>query len=201
MTTRSPRRGAGNRAGVAGRCTDCCRRPHVDQRGVDLFCGSIRPCRQRFGGFGTRLRTFSKAYGLAGLRIGYGFGAPELARSLWTTQLPFGIAITSAVAVAASYDADTQLRQRIQLITAERHSLRRRLRAMFIYSIDSHAVPALGGPTLARGVRPGPSSGPPLRGRRRADHDRHTRLHPCGEDCGRKRDGVARPPGHHALRE
>jgi histidinol-phosphate aminotransferase len=69
---------------------------------------------------------------------------------LWTTQLPFGIAITSAVAVAASYDADTQLRQRIQLITAERHSLRRRLRAMFIYSTDSHAnfvyLPSAGRP-------------------------------------------------------
>ena len=37
------------------------------------------------------LRTFSKAYGLAGLRIGYGFGAPELARSLWTMQPPFGM--------------------------------------------------------------------------------------------------------------
>ena len=36
------------------------------------------------------LRTFSKAYGLAGLRIGYGFCAPELARQLWTMQLPFG---------------------------------------------------------------------------------------------------------------
>ena len=96
------------------------------------------------------LRTFSKAYGLAGLRIGYGFGAPELARSLWTMQLPFGMAITSAVAVAASYDADTQLRQRIQLITGERHSLRRRLRAMGIYSTDAHAnfvyLPSAGRP-------------------------------------------------------
>ena len=36
------------------------------------------------------LRTFSKAYGLAGLRIGYGFCAPDLARQLWTMQLPFG---------------------------------------------------------------------------------------------------------------
>src|SRR5690348_16669736 len=36
------------------------------------------------------LRTFSKAYGLAGLRVGYGFGAPELTRKLWTMQLPFG---------------------------------------------------------------------------------------------------------------
>jgi len=85
------------------------------------------------------LRTFSKAYGLAGLRIGYGFGAVELARSLWTMQLPFGMPITSAVAVAASYDAEPQLRQRIQLITAERNILRRRLRAMGIYSTDAHA--------------------------------------------------------------
>ncbi|MDT5331270.1 MAG: histidinol-phosphate aminotransferase, partial [Mycobacterium sp.] len=41
------------------------------------------------------VRTFSKAYGLAGLRIGYGFCAPDLARRLWTMQLPFGIGITS----------------------------------------------------------------------------------------------------------
>ena len=96
------------------------------------------------------LRTFSKAYGLAGLRIGYGFGAPELARSLWTIQLPFGIPITNAIAVAASYDADIQLRQRIQLIMGERHSLRRRLRAMGIYSTDAHAnfvyLPSAGRP-------------------------------------------------------
>jgi histidinol-phosphate/aromatic aminotransferase/cobyric acid decarboxylase-like protein len=42
-----------------------------------------------------RLRTFSKAYGLAGLRIGYGFCAPVLARRLWTMQPPFGVGITS----------------------------------------------------------------------------------------------------------
>jgi histidinol-phosphate aminotransferase len=96
------------------------------------------------------LRSFSKAYGLAGLRIGYGFGTSELARSLWAMQLPFGMAITSAVAVAASYDADTQLRERIQLITGERHSLRSRLRAMGIYSTDAHAnfvyLPSAGRP-------------------------------------------------------
>src|SRR6185312_13705272 len=41
------------------------------------------------------VRTFSKAYGLAGLRIGYGLACAELARTLWKQQLPFGIAITS----------------------------------------------------------------------------------------------------------
>ncbi len=94
------------------------------------------------------LRTFSKAYGLAGLRIGYGFGAPELAKTLWTMQLPFGISITSAVAVAASYDAESQLQQRIRFVAAERRYLQRRLRSMGIYSTDAHAnflyLPAAG---------------------------------------------------------
>jgi histidinol-phosphate aminotransferase len=85
------------------------------------------------------LRTFSKAYGLAGLRIGYGFAAPELATSLWRMQLPFGMGITSLTAVAASYDAEDQLRQRVRRITGERDYLCRRLRAMGIYTTAGHA--------------------------------------------------------------
>jgi histidinol-phosphate aminotransferase len=85
------------------------------------------------------LRTFSKAYGLAGLRIGYGFCAPELARRLWTMQLPFGMGVTGLVAVAASYDAEAELRQRIRVIIAEGRYLRSRLAAMGVYSTDSHA--------------------------------------------------------------
>jgi histidinol-phosphate aminotransferase len=85
------------------------------------------------------VRTFSKAYGLAGLRIGYGLASPGLARSLWTQQLPFGIAITSLHAVEASYGAEDQLAQRIRMITAERRYLRMRLSAMGIYTTDAHA--------------------------------------------------------------
>ncbi|WP_319457929.1 MULTISPECIES: pyridoxal phosphate-dependent aminotransferase [unclassified Mycobacterium] len=85
------------------------------------------------------LRTFSKAYGLAGLRVGYGFCAPALARSLWTMQLPFGIGSTGLVGVAASYDAEAELRQRIRAIGFEGRYLRARLRTMGIYSTDSHA--------------------------------------------------------------
>jgi histidinol-phosphate aminotransferase len=95
-------------------------------------------------------RTFSKAYGLAGLRIGYAFGSPELASALWSMQLPFGMGITSLAAVAASYEAEAQLRQRIRLITAERRALRTRLRGMGVYSTDAHAnfvyLPAAGRP-------------------------------------------------------
>jgi histidinol-phosphate aminotransferase len=94
------------------------------------------------------LRTFSKAYGLAGLRIGYGFSAPELAATLWSMQLPFGMGITSLVAVAACYDAEDQLRQRILRINGERDYLSRRLRAKGVYTTDGHAnfvyLPAAG---------------------------------------------------------
>ena len=85
------------------------------------------------------VRTFSKAYGLAGLRIGYGVGSAELTRALWTNQLPFGMAITSLLAVAASYAAERQLLHRVRLITAERRYLGVRLSAMGVYSTDAHA--------------------------------------------------------------
>jgi histidinol-phosphate aminotransferase len=47
--------------------------------------------------------------------------------------------ITSLLAVAASYDAEDQLRQRILRITGERDYLRRRLRATGVYTTDGHA--------------------------------------------------------------
>jgi histidinol-phosphate aminotransferase len=96
------------------------------------------------------LRTFSKAYGLAGLRVGYGFSSPELATTLWGMQLPFGMGITSLAAVSSSYDAEDQLRQRILRVSGERDYLCRRLRAMGVYTTDGHAnfvyLPAVGRP-------------------------------------------------------
>lgn len=85
------------------------------------------------------VRTFSKAYGLAGLRIGYALASPELAGPLWSQQLPFGVALTGLLAVTASYQAEDQLQQRIQSINAERHYLRMRLSAAGIYTTDAHA--------------------------------------------------------------
>jgi histidinol-phosphate aminotransferase len=53
--------------------------------------------------------------------------------------LPFGIAITSLLAVAASYGAEDELLERIRSITAERRYLRMRLSAMGIDTTDAHA--------------------------------------------------------------
>lgn len=51
------------------------------------------------------MRTFSKIYGLAGLRIGYGIGHPELIAALEKVRQPFNInAISQAGALAALDD-------------------------------------------------------------------------------------------------
>jgi histidinol-phosphate aminotransferase len=48
------------------------------------------------------LRTFSKAYGLAGLRVGYAVGCPELAAALRKVAVPFSVnAIAQAAALAS----------------------------------------------------------------------------------------------------
>lgn len=53
------------------------------------------------------LRTFSKVYGLAGLRVGYALGAPELLDLLRRLQLPFSVSsIAQAAAIAALHDTD-----------------------------------------------------------------------------------------------
>ncbi|MFE6863336.1 aminotransferase class I/II-fold pyridoxal phosphate-dependent enzyme [Nocardia sp. NPDC057668] len=74
------------------------------------------------------LRTFSKAYGLAGLRIGYAFGSPDLIRRVQRLQLPFGVPALAAAAVRASYAAEYELGERILHITTQRELLRTRLR-------------------------------------------------------------------------
>lgn len=85
------------------------------------------------------VRTFSKAYGLAGLRIGYAFAAAALADEVWSMQMPFGTSTTSLVAVVASYRASSQLRRRISLITRERRRLCSWLQARGIECTDTQA--------------------------------------------------------------
>ncbi len=53
------------------------------------------------------MRTFSKIFGLAGLRIGYGMASPELAAAMETIRQPFNInSIAQAGALAALEDTE-----------------------------------------------------------------------------------------------
>ncbi|MEU1407798.1 histidinol-phosphate transaminase [Streptomyces sp. NPDC005728] len=73
------------------------------------------------------LRTFSKAYGLAALRVGYGLGACDLVERIRQQQLPFGINAVATAAVKASLRVDSELRLRVNTVVAERERLRHEL--------------------------------------------------------------------------
>ena len=55
------------------------------------------------------LRTFSKAYGLAGLRVGYAIGQPDLITALDQVYVPFSVTSVSQAAAIASLDAADEL--------------------------------------------------------------------------------------------
>jgi histidinol-phosphate aminotransferase len=100
------------------------------------------------------LRTFSKAYGLAGLRIGYVFGRRELINRVRRLQLPFGVSSAAVAAVAASYAAEPELATRILRITTARENLRNALCRRGIAVPRSHAnFLYLPGPGVATALR------------------------------------------------
>lgn len=66
------------------------------------------------------LRTFSKAYGLAGLRVGYGVAPEPVTAALRKVAVPFNVNSLAQAAALASLDAAGELLARCDLITAER---------------------------------------------------------------------------------
>jgi histidinol-phosphate aminotransferase len=66
------------------------------------------------------LRTFSKAYGLAGLRVGYAVAHPEVAAAVRTATTPFGVNELAQTAALASLDAIDALTERVESVVAER---------------------------------------------------------------------------------
>ncbi len=61
------------------------------------------------------LRTFSKAYGLAGFRVGYGFGHDHLIRHLWKVKLPFEPAVLGQRAGMAALGDEDFLARTLEL--------------------------------------------------------------------------------------
>jgi histidinol-phosphate aminotransferase len=76
------------------------------------------------------LRTFSKAYGLAGLRVGYGVADLELASYLQRARHPFNVSRLAEVAAEAALD-DHEYRDRLRQLNSEGiEYLTRELRAL-----------------------------------------------------------------------
>ena len=73
------------------------------------------------------LRTFSKAYGLAGLRVGYLVGHEPVAAAVRKTMLPFTVNSIAQAAAAASIAAESELLERVELVVKERDRVRQEL--------------------------------------------------------------------------
>ena len=73
------------------------------------------------------LRTFSKAYGLAGLRVGFLIGHPPVAEAIRKTMLPFTVNAIAQAAAMASLAAEEELLERVEAVVKERARVREAL--------------------------------------------------------------------------
>jgi histidinol-phosphate aminotransferase len=85
------------------------------------------------------LRTFSKAYGLAGLRIGFCIAQDEISAALRKVQLPFGVSSVAQAAAVAALDHETEMIQRVAMIREERTRIDAGLRAIGFSPAESEA--------------------------------------------------------------
>ena len=75
------------------------------------------------------LRTFSKAYGLAGLRVGFLVGHEAVADAVRKTMLPFTVNSVAQAAAVASLNAEKELLERVDAVVKERDRVSTALRA------------------------------------------------------------------------
>jgi histidinol-phosphate aminotransferase len=69
------------------------------------------------------LRTFSKAYGLAGLRVGYALGPVSILNAARSTAIPLSVTAQASAAAIASLDAEADLLDRVRVIAERRDAL------------------------------------------------------------------------------
>lgn len=85
------------------------------------------------------LHTFSKAYGLAGLRIGYAIAPQAVASNLRKTAVPFGVSALAQRAALLSLEHEPELQVRIDELVDERTTLVGALRSAGVELWDSQA--------------------------------------------------------------
>lgn len=119
------------------------------------------------------LRTMSKAYGLAGLRIGYCVASPQVTEALRKVQLPFTVSSVAQAAALASLAAEGELLERVRHTVAERDRVQQEIRALgvevpttqanFIWLPLGEASAAFGAACEQRGVIVRPFAGDGVR--------------------------------------
>lgn len=85
------------------------------------------------------LRTFSKAYGLAGLRVAYLVGSPEIIGAVQKVQSNYEVSSVAQAAALASLNEEAELVRRVGLNKQGRDALTNGLRDLGFEPLDSHA--------------------------------------------------------------
>jgi histidinol-phosphate aminotransferase len=108
------------------------------------------------------LRTFSKVYGLAGLRIGYGIGQAGVVAAMNKLRTPFNVTGISQVAALAALDDVEHVKRSIAINATERKRLLAEFAQVGLRAVPSHAnfifldvgpeAPAIAGDLLQEGV-------------------------------------------------
>ncbi len=84
------------------------------------------------------VRTFSKIYGLAGMRVGYAVTTEELARRLNAHQSNLGISVVAARAAAAALEDDPYVQLGIKRNADDRQEFMNQVNARMLHAFDSH---------------------------------------------------------------
>jgi len=83
------------------------------------------------------LRTFSKVYGLAGLRIGYGIGHPTLVAEMNKLRTPFNVTSVGQAAALAALDDYEHVQRSVEMNRIERRRLYDELRNLGFSPVPS----------------------------------------------------------------
>jgi histidinol-phosphate aminotransferase len=83
------------------------------------------------------LRTFSKVYGLAGLRIGYGIGHPTLVAEINKLRTPFNVTSVGQAAALAALDDGEHVKRSVEMNRVERKRLYEELRKLGLQPVAS----------------------------------------------------------------
>ncbi|GAB2582837.1 putative phenylalanine aminotransferase [Paractinoplanes abujensis] len=85
------------------------------------------------------LRTMSKAWGLAGLRMGYLVAQPEVATAIRKVLTPFSTSLVAQAAAIAALAQEAEVRRRCALVVAERDRVTEALRGLGVAVPGSQA--------------------------------------------------------------
>ncbi len=110
----------------------------VDEAYVDFSEESALPLVRKYPNL-LITRTFSKAFGLAGLRIGYAFADPELIAGMMKVKDSYNLNQVSALAAEAAVSDQDYFRQTINKIKTERDYLRDQLEKLSFFVYPSEA--------------------------------------------------------------